>query len=312
MRGAILFGIFFLALVNLVYSQTGSRVLYRSPDTGNGPVSIAGTRVSIHPPPGFVNSHNFTGLQNGKSLIEIYDLAGGAYRIVSQDFTMEKFQSQGIEVHAIEDLNIDGYEGRLIALRNYEGQDGLTLVFGDESFSAIVVANYPPQHATLGNAIRESLLGIRYDKFGTMEMLSGAAFRIDDSHSAFRLKRKSANTFYFLSGNDDGAEKTYMAVTQLAWDHTTSPSTIGNLMLAEMKKYGLDNADIRKRSRTNVNGYRAYESEIYATRKGEKCMIYQMVVVHDARAVVVHGIGSSDFRKNKEAFRKLARSIKFM
>ena len=143
-------------------------------------------------------------------------------------------------------------------------------------------------------------------------MLSGAVFRMDDSHSAFRLKRKSANTFYFLSGNDDGAGKPYMAVTQLAWDHTTSPSTIGDLMLAEMKKYGLDNTDIRKRSRTNVNGYQAYESEIYATRKGEKCVIYQMVVVHDTKAVVVHGIGNSDFRKNKEAFRKLARSIKFM
>jgi hypothetical protein len=312
MKQAILPVVFFLGFVNLAFAQTNNRVLFRSPGTGNGPVSIAGTRINIQPPPGFLSSLNFTGLENGKSLIEMYDLVGGAYQVVSQDFTMEKFRSQGIEVHAVEDVTIDGYGGRLIALRNYEGQDGLTLVFGDDSFSAIIVANYPLQHPTLGNVIRESLLGIRYDKFGTGEMLSGAAFRIDDSHSSFRLQRKSANTFYFLRGNDDGAGKPYMAVTQLAWDHTTSPSTIGDLMLAEMKKYGLENPDIRKRSRTKVNGYPAYESEIYATRRGEKCLIYQMVVVHDAKAIVVHGIGNSDYRKNKDEFKKLARSIRFM
>jgi hypothetical protein len=312
MQRKIFLLIFFLSLACASFAQSDSRVLFRSPVNTNTLTSIPGTRISIRPPSGFLSSPNFTGLQNGKSLIEMYDLAGGAYAAVSQDFTLEKFRSQGIEVYAIEAVSIDGYNGKLITLRNYERQDGLTLVFGDESFSVIAVANFPLQHPTLGNVIRESLLSMRYDKFGTEEILSGAAFRIDDSHSPFRLQKKSANTFYFLSGNGDGEGNPYMAVTQLAWDHTTSPSTIGDLMLTEMKKYGLVNADIRKRSRRSVNGYQAYESEIYAIRKGEKCLVYQMVVVHDAKAVVVHGIGNSDFKKNKEAFRKLARSIRFM
>jgi hypothetical protein len=34
-------------------------------------------------------------------------------------------------------------------------------------------------------------------------------------------------------------------------------------------------------------------------------------MVHDSRALVVHGIGNTDFKKNRVAFRKLAHSIRF-
>ena len=78
-----------------------------------------------------------------------------------------------------------------------------------------------------------------------------------------------------------------------------------------MKKYGLANPDVRRKSARKINGHHAFESEIYATRQGERCLVYQAVVVHNEHAIVIHGFGHSDFRKNRGQFRKLAHSLEF-
>jgi hypothetical protein len=270
---------------------------------------IPGTSVKISPPPGFSASTTFTGLRNGSSMIEVFDIPGGAYRALAGDFTREKLEQQGVQVLSVQDVNVNGFEGRLLKIQHAPGQNGLTLVFGDGNFTVILVCNYPSDQPAIGEDIQRSILGIEYDRVDVHDGLASAAFRLKSDRSLFKYDNKSANTFYYrLHGHADDA---YFTVTQLVWDYSTRPSTIGELMLNEMKKYGLENADVRKRSARKVNGYDAYESEIYATRKGSRCLVYQMVVVHDSRAVVIHGIGKKDFKKNRHEFRKLAHSLEF-
>jgi hypothetical protein len=305
-----LFIILTLTFVSPVFAQPNYPVLFRSKALTTQEITIPGTRVSMIPPQSFQLGVSFTGLKNGSSLIEVFDLPGGRYGTISQDFTLQKFEDQQLHVFSVEEIAIDGYQGRLISLQTDEHQHGFSLVFGDDSFSVIVVSNYPANDIILKGEIRKSLLGIRYEKSAARNDLSTAAFRFNEAKSSFCYDKRAANTFFFLK-NDPGTDNPYVTVTQLSWDFATTPSTIGELMLIEMQKYGINNTAIRKRSSRTINGYRAYESEIYATRKGEKCLVYQMVMVHDSRALVVHGIGNTDFKKNRVAFRKLAHSIRF-
>lgn len=272
-------------------------------------IQVPGTGVHLVPPPGFQLASGFTGLRHGTSVIEVYDLPGGAFSTLSQDFTREKFVGQGLSVLAVEETEVDGFPARMISLQHDGSQAGFTVVFGDETFTVIIVANFLSGDRGREGAIRESVLGIDYKRSTGADGLSSAAFKLDDSRSLYHYDKRSANTFYYRSVV--APEDCYLTVTQLAWDYTTSPSAIGELMIGEMKKYGLADASVRKKSARRINGYQAFESEIYATRKGGKCLVYQMVVVHEAHALVIHGIGSSDFRKNRDRFRKLAHSVEF-
>lgn len=303
---AFIFSTFFLGVV----AQSTQRQLFNNKGIDNaGRIQIPGTSVHLVPPPAFQLATAFTGLRNGSSVIEVYDLPGGAFRILCEDFTREKFVAQGLTVHSVEETEVNGYSARLISLQHSVQQAGLTVVFGDDTFSVIVVANFSSGDQELEQAIRKSVLGIEYKRGQGADGLQSAAFKLDDSESLFHYDKRSANTFYYRSASAPG--ESYLTVTQLSWDYSTSPSTIAQLMLGEMKKHGLDNADVKRKSSRKINGYHAFESEIYATRKGEKCLVYQMVVVNASHALVIHGIGSSDFRKNRERFRKLAHSVEF-
>jgi hypothetical protein len=300
-----------ILILGLFMQAAAQPVLFRIKPHDNVLINVPGTHISLIPPAGFRVSNSFTGLKNGSSLIEVYDLPGGAYRTISEDFTKERIEQQGVTVLKEELVSIDNYEGKLITMQSDEHQQGLTLVFGNNSFSVIVVSNFSAADPTIGEGIRQSLLGIWYDENAVRDALSSAVFKVDENRSPFRYEKRSADTFYYAAPNAKEDELSYFTVTQLAWDYTTSPATIGELMLNEMKKYGMTDADVRKKSVRSINGYKGYESEIYATRKGEKCLVYQMVVVHDAKALVVHGIGSTNYKKHREAFRRLAHSIEF-
>jgi hypothetical protein len=306
------FILFTILILGFSLQAAAQPVLFRAKTHDNTLVNVPGTHISLIPPNNFHVSNAFTGLKNGASLIEVYDLPGGAYRTISEDFTKERLEQQGVIVLSEEVVEIDNYNGKLIAMQSDEHHNGLTLVFGDNSFSVIIVSNYSPEDPSIGEGIRQALLGIRYDESPIRDPLSNAVFKMNEKRSAFRYEKRSADTFYYAPASakaDDNVS--YFTVTQLAWDYTTSPATIGELMLNEMKKYGLADADIKKKSVRSINGYQGYESEIYATRQGEKCLVYQMVVVHDAKALVVHGIGSADHKKHRDEFRKLAHSIEF-
>lgn len=272
-------------------------------------VQIPGTRVHIIPPSDFQIASSFTGLKNGSSVIEVYDLPGGAYSTLSEDFTVEKFAQQGLQIISAEETRVDGFAARLITIRHNEQHAGLTVVFGDHTFSVIVVSNFSLQDPASLDQIKKSILGIRYGTGETNDGLHSAAFKLDNAKSAFHYDKRSANTFYYRKSNP--ADNSYFTVTQLSWDYSTTPSTIASLMLGEMKKYGLANPDVRKKSARKINGHRAFESEIYALRQGEKCLVYQAVVVHNSHAIVIHGFGNTDFRKNRQQFRKLAHSVRF-
>lgn len=294
------------------HSQPRRPVLFAAkPAPVDGVVVVPGTKVEIDPPTNYYVSSKFAGFQNGSSIIEVFDLPGGDYSKMKQDFSEATLKKNGVSVLQENEIDVDGYSGLLLKLQKDPEQKSITLIFGDRSLCVIIVASYPVNDDNLESQIVQSLRSVKYDAGRGIDAFATATFNLDDAKTAFRFHKKSANTFYYSMPESASDQDTYMTVTQLNWDYATKPSTIAALMLEQMKKFGIADARARKERSHPVNGYDAFESEMLAIRNGERCMIYQMVMIKDDRALVVHGIGKEDSKRNRDSFRKFAREIRF-
>lgn len=290
------------------YSQPRQRQLFTPVLTANGEfVNIPGTRVVIGPPEGFRVATKFTGLQKGNAVIEVYDLVGGAFEVISNDFTEVKLKQHAAVVEQVDDVRIDSYEGIFSVLRHEAGAKGMTLVFGDKSFSVIAIASFPEGDIALENAIRTSLLNIRYGVKDALDGRKTVPFILDDSQSVFHYARTSANTLYYYK--DDRSADAYLTASKLAWDYSTNEKTIAELLLNQMLKHGVEKPEVKRSAMKKINGFRALESEVVARQKGVPCRIYQMIVLHGDHAIVIHGITTGSSGTLAE-LRRLAHTLK--
>src|SRR6185437_8399292 len=69
-------------------------------------INIPGTRLYIIPPPGFIVSKTFLGLQKGEnSMINIMDLIGGNFNTNTATFNKEEFEKKGAKVFDFKGIN---------------------------------------------------------------------------------------------------------------------------------------------------------------------------------------------------------------
>jgi hypothetical protein len=303
----LLFAILTLCLVS-AEALPQPKILFLPKNSGEH--AIPGTRIKLRLSDGFRVSRSFNGIQNGSAVIEFFDIPGAKYETILSDMTSEKLANQGFQLQRVDSLTVAGEKGTMFFLGGEGDQKTISLVFGNTQFTVIAVASYPSAAASVEQQLVDMLLSIRYGEDNSA-VLADASFVLDDSASRFRFRKYAANTFYYTAEGIQSIRDSdsYMAVTQLAWDYSTSPAVIGELMLLEMEKHGVVDTVVKRRSNRSVNGYRAFESEIVARKNGSPCTIYQMVVVHNDKAVVIHGIDPGNVKKATDSFRKLARTV---
>jgi hypothetical protein len=290
--------------------QPSAKLLF-TPKTSNELANVPGTRVKLKLGDGFKISRSFNGVQKGNAVVEFFDVPGANYSTMLSDMTPEKLTAQGFLFVGKENIRINGVDATLIFLHRGEVEKTISLIFGNTSFTVIAVASFPRANEVIEQQIIDMLMSISYGDDKTIDALAHAAFKLDDKRSDFHYKKYAANTFYYTEGESPVIRESdsYLAVTQMVWDYSTSPAMIAELMLREMSRHGVASTVVKKRSTRNVNGYRAFESEIQAKRNGLPCTIYQMVLVHNDKAVVIHGINNGKTKKATDSFRKLARTV---
>ncbi len=112
---------------------------------------VSGTRVSIVPPSGFVKGENFTGYQKGEyAMINVMDLTDGNFYSNAETFTKEKFEAEGRAVFEFEEILIDGYPAKMAKAESAANTTSIFMVFGDSTFSAMLIGVYPSIDNLLG------------------------------------------------------------------------------------------------------------------------------------------------------------------
>lgn len=278
-------------------------------------INIPGTRVYIIPPPDFTVAEAFVGLtKNGQSVFNIYDLPGGSFYTNAATFSREKFEGQGIHVFSYEELKVNSYPAKFIVMQGRQSTKTFGLVFGDATFSTMIIAAYPESDDATGKQIIASLNSIYYDKSRKVDPFETARFSLDDKNSKFKFLQFSANVYTYTVGGVDvtvGSNEPFAVVTQMPADPGTDPSEIAKLMMSNLQNKGFTNAEITNASTNQINGYKAYEAAVYGQMSGKKAVIYECVVTDGNKAIAIQGIATSDFENNVQEFKKLAHTIRF-
>ena len=162
------------------------------------PINIPATRVILTPPPGFRLTKTFPGFQkNDNCGINVMDLAGGNFNINAGDMSRESLEQKGVTVNEYKDTTIGGYPAKFAIVLSQPGITSMMEVFGDSSFSVLLMGTYPSNDRVTASGMRESFFTVRYDKSLKVDALGSARFTIDDSKSRFKFSTLGANNYVY-------------------------------------------------------------------------------------------------------------------
>ena len=277
-------------------------------------VNIPGTRLYLIPPPGFIVSKSFLGLQKGNNGIVVYDIVGGSYYTNAATFDRNGFEQKGARVFDYRQIKVNGYPAKYLLTQGDMTSTAHALAFGDSTFCTLVMATYINTDEATGRDILRALNSIYYDKNKKIDPFETAYFTLDDRDSKYKFFQYTANLYtYTIGGVDKGKNNTFpvVIVTQLPKPENSSAKSIAELMIQKSVQYGMGNLKVKNSSTNKVNGYDAYEAEVYGDMQGQNRLIYQLVIVKDDEAIVIEGVADNDFLDNLNDFKKLAHTVKF-
>lgn len=273
---------------------------------------VAGTRVSLTPPDGFIKGENFTGYQKGEeAMINVMDLNGGNFYSNAASFTKEKFEANGIKVFEFEELTVGGYPAKYVKMQGDPNVISISMVFGDSTFSVMLVGVYPTDDQSLGEEIKESILSASYVKDLKVDPFSATFFSLDDSNTELRFSQANANMFiYTINGetkNNNG--KPIVVVLPLPNDNSSTPQQTSESMMAGLQSKGLSNIEIINSSGTTINGYKAYELFAKGQMNGASANILIQTIINGENQLIIQGFQSGG-TFDPEIIRKLSKTVK--
>ncbi|GAB2825091.1 hypothetical protein [Ferruginibacter profundus] len=310
----LIYPFFILSLTACGQTQTGKikQVVSNSKTTKH--INIPGTRLFVIPPVNFSVSKTFLGLQKGESsMLNVYDLVGGNFYTNTATFSKESFEKQGVKIFDYKEIKVDGYPAKYISMQGDPAAKAIALVFGDTTFSVMIMAAYPVNEELTGKQIIDCLNTIYYDKSKKIEPFETANFSLSDKESKFKFYQYSSNLYiYSIDGKDNSSDKEapILLVTQLPMSNSATVKSISDMMIGKAQQYGLTNPEIKNISNEKRNGYDTYQAEVYGQLQGKSGVIYICSVAKDDKAIVIQGIAKKDIENNLAEFKKLAATIK--
>lgn len=258
--------------------------------------SIAGTKISLVPPPGFSLSSNFLGLEErekGSSIMiismpaEFSKIAGG--------LTPENLAKQGVEVLKMEKFRINDLPALLItgSQRAYGSLfTKITLCFGNSKETIMVNGACLAGDRQAENSIRQSIMSCVYDSSKSINPLEIVDFNIDLSTSGLKFAKGISGSLVWTSDGllpTEAADKTSFTVVKSL--RTFAIEDKRSFILARLNQLPLSITSNQEPKPILVDGIPGYE--IYAkyndkTTKGE-ALLYLAILFRNDHYYILTG-----------------------
>jgi hypothetical protein len=280
----------------------------------SGTFGIVGTHISILPIKGYKPATSFYGLQRDSVTgIQVYDYTNRNYFESIVGFDEAGLKAKGANIYSYKQLSIDGYNARYAVMQGDTGVKVATLLFGDSSFTAILVAAYAQNDVALEKQVEQSLLAAKYNKKAKVDPFALSAFKLNDANSTYKYAKNAGDNMYLYALNGE-VKDSYMSESSLTAMAINSDSPLNaeelvKQVLEDMKKYGLNEAVTTYQSSKTINGYTAFELITYGNVAREKHAVYHMAVVKGNRGFIVQGVAVSDFETTIQQFEQLAHTV---
>lgn len=280
----------------------------------NNYVNIKGTRLSIIPPKGFVAAENFIGLKKDEtSGIQIMDLVGGNFDTNTATYTKATFEKKGITVLEFEELKVDGFKAKFSHLKVTDGSESVQLVFGDSTFSVMVIGLFPTSsREELFSEIKKAFLKIKYDKNLIIDPFASSAFKVEKNESKFKYAKASANMFMFSENGID--KKSYddepmVMITSLPFDESMTKEKLFEDLVNGLIEQGFVKKETKNLSKKNINGYDTIEVECYFEHKSVPKLAFMTILIKNNKAIIFYGMAQTNFQENINEFKKLSNKL---
>jgi hypothetical protein len=280
---------------------------------------VAGTKVEVEPPDGFVRDARFPGYSHkatGGSIV-VTEISGPIGKLTA-GMTKEGLGSRGMSLLESSELRIEDESARL--LRVTQSAAGITyekwiLVFGDAHDSIFVVASYLESEAkTWREPLKESVLSTRRSVEVPLDQFEGLTFRITES-PGLKISNRVANGLVLTEGGAEGPVSPENPLLLVA--ASINPVDLTNLksfselrlrQTAEIRD--LENLEGRS---VKVDEFDSWETIADATDKDSsvKLRVYQLVVADGTKYVLVQGlVGAARADEIIPQFREVALSLR--
>lgn len=289
-------------------SNSDSAVFMKTPSHTN----IPGTHIFIIPPGGFAAS---TGSMKGfikdeeTTFLSVTEFNGKSFYAEAANNSAEKMRQQGYNVYFEEEKKIGSYEGRVMRIGDGETSTVWQLIFGDSSFSAMIMGIYPSGDEISGKQIATALETVIYDKEMIVDAQAGLNYSILPNESGYQyLKTNAGLAIYSLNGKAD-LSIPYVVVSQIPRQNG-SPQSFAETSLESVLRNGFANPIVKSKGFLTINGNSAYEMEVECILKGRTVSVYIMVVAKESTAVMVQGLAKSNIKETLKGFKDFADAIK--
>ncbi len=251
--------------------------------------------------------------KDDKTFIKIYDPYESDYNTSSASFSRPMFENKGLDVFTFKVSNVGKYPAKYAGMKSSTGYKNFELLFGDTTFSAMLFGHCSVNDADVSKAIEDAILSVKYDKQIKADPYVHNYFTINDTISVFKFSKFTGEVLdYSVNGNlKTGDKDAAFTVTPFSIDKPITDKDIKKSMEEIYKQDGMTGIKVKNESDAKINGYDAYESEVYGKMNGKQTMIYQLTVAKDGKALLIMGITKTDFDKNLAEFKKLAYTVNF-
>ncbi|MEL7534855.1 MAG: hypothetical protein AAFN10_26355 [Bacteroidota bacterium] len=281
---------------------------------------VKGSKIFLVPPPSFSVATQFQGFQDfDRSASLLVAVLESPAQALIEAFTAEALKGQGVKVLKREEITLNGMAGLFIT--GEQKGYGTTfnkyiLVFGDESFTALINGMYPKDDAKeLDDLVVKAMRSVLYVDDADTKPLEALNFSINTEGSKLQFANLfSGNALYTVDGNvpPETEDKTNFLAGQ-----SISQSIILDdkaFAINRLKKLPYDDISFREADvqAVEIDGLKGFSIPAIGTepKSGDKRFIYQTLLFDgEGNYFIFLGTTNQDFETNHTLFEQLTESF---
>jgi hypothetical protein len=278
-------------------------------------VRVPGTHVLLAPPEHFAPATNFAGFQYdvGEAGIMVTDLAGTDFYADADAFSRQRLEDKGLTVLDYQDTIVGDYLAKYAYLQTTPTTRTHQLTFGDSTFVATVSGLFPAKEEAIGQQIKAALFSSAYQKEAVVAPVATAPFSVDETLSKFKFASAAGSMFAYSPGGKAApipGDKAVIMVVPVPTQNEKAADFSSQIM-SQLDAAGLLNRKVKNESHQSINGYDAYEAEVYGNLEGVETLMYILYLVNSDQGAFIRGTAPANQAGNLAEFKKFARSLRF-
>lgn len=275
---------------------------------------IAGTRVFGVISPAYKPIKELARLQKHDDLyVQVLEAVGTSFTEGKRNFTRQSIEATGATIDVLDNIRLNEYDAIYgEGPSKNPGEIKLMIVFGDETFVAMIFGVCKSSNAEGKRELQEFFKSLYYDKTLKTDPLELANFEFDQSITNFQYAMNASNSFIYSAHGKKDLEDAFANMMQfqtLPQVTETKLSEFSNDLLWRYERNGitLENKNITK---TIINNYPAYVLFTKIRYKDKDGIMYQVALAGTGSSLLFVGYAYQDVDDFASKFKKTAESIR--